>query len=93
MPNIKSAASGEEVPANNELHIVNPPNKYKMAYPLSTFSYVIVPKSTSKKTLLSKFISYALTRGQGSACRWTSRPCRRSSSGAGIATVRKFQAG
>ena len=28
----------KSVPANNELHIVNPPAKYKTAYPLSTFT-------------------------------------------------------
>jgi len=63
--NIRSAASQvRSVPANNELHIVNPSARYKVAYPLSTFSYAIVPKSTGKIALLSKFISYALTRGQ-----------------------------
>jgi phosphate transport system substrate-binding protein len=63
--NIKNAASQvKSVPANNELHIVNPPAKYKIAYPLSTFSYVIVPKSSPQHTNLYKFISYALTTGQ-----------------------------
>ncbi len=65
LANIKSAASQvKSVPANNELHIVNPPARYKDAYPLSTFSYVIVPRSSAQHTNLYKLISYALTTGQ-----------------------------
>jgi phosphate transport system substrate-binding protein len=86
--NIKSAASQvKTVPANNELHIVNPPAKYKVAYPLSTFSYVIVPKSTTKKTLLSKFISYALTRGQQFGLSLDFSPVPKVVERAGIATL------
>jgi phosphate transport system substrate-binding protein len=65
LANIKAAGSQvKSVPPNNELHIVNPPAKYKTAYPLSTFSYVIVPRSSPQHTNLFKFISYALTSGQ-----------------------------
>jgi phosphate transport system substrate-binding protein len=67
-PNLKNiaaaAAEVKRVPANNELHIVNPPKKYKLAYPLSTFSYAIVPVGAPQKSLLSKFIYYAVTTGQ-----------------------------
>jgi len=41
---INAAADAfKKVPSNNEMHIVNPPKKAKKAYPMSTFTYVIVP--------------------------------------------------
>lgn len=65
LKNIEEAASSvKKVPANNELHIVNPPKKYKRAYPISTFTYCIAPLGSPVKTLLSKFIYYAMTKGQ-----------------------------
>jgi phosphate transport system substrate-binding protein len=65
LKNIQNAArSVKSVPASNELHIVNPSKKYKVAYPLSTFTYVIVPHGSPKKDLLAGFISYVIGAGQ-----------------------------
>jgi phosphate transport system substrate-binding protein len=65
LSNIVAAAKVvKKVPANGELHIVNPPKSAKSAYPLSTFTYVIVPHGSAKKGLLAQFINYALTTGQ-----------------------------
>ena len=50
--------------ANNELHIVDPPKKAKIAYPISTFTYCIVPHGAPKKAELEQFIRYNLTTGQ-----------------------------
>jgi phosphate transport system substrate-binding protein len=64
---IKSAAALiTKVPANGELSIVNPPKaaKYKNAYPISTFSYVVLPTRTSSASDLRKFVFWALTSGQ-----------------------------
>jgi len=47
-----------------EMHIVNPPASAKSAYPISTYSYVIVPKNASKGAELRKMIFWALTSGQ-----------------------------
>jgi phosphate transport system substrate-binding protein len=67
-PNYKNIqAAGrtvKRVPANNEMHIVNPPRSAKDAYPLSTFTYAIVPTSSPKAALLKQFINYAMTSGQ-----------------------------
>jgi len=67
-PNIKNIANAAEmvkkVPASNELHIVDPPKKFKAAYPISTFTYCIAPHNAPQKGLLSEFIGYALTTGQ-----------------------------
>jgi phosphate transport system substrate-binding protein len=51
-------------PKTNELSIVNPPTKYNLAYPVSTYTYVIVPTSTPKAAALRKFLFWAVTRGQ-----------------------------
>jgi phosphate transport system substrate-binding protein len=67
-PNLKNIENAAEmvksVPAGNELHIVNPPKKFSDAYPISTFTYAIVPHSAPQKGLLSEFILYAITVGR-----------------------------
>ena len=67
-PGIKSitaaAASFKTVPANGEMHIVNPPKSEKAAYPISTYTYVIIPGSTGNAVPLRKFVFWALTKGQ-----------------------------
>lgn len=65
LANIEDAAKVvKHIPKNNEMHIVNPPKRAKIAYPLSTFTYVIVPKNAQKKSLIKQFIKYAMTTGQ-----------------------------
>jgi phosphate transport system substrate-binding protein len=68
LPNLSAIkAAGavvNKVPKNNILHIVAPKKKYKKAYPISTFTYVIVPKGSAKLATLKQFITYAITNGQ-----------------------------
>jgi phosphate transport system substrate-binding protein len=65
LKNIESAAQTvKHVPGNNELHIVNPPKSAKIAYPVSTFTYAIVPHGAQQAGLLKQFVKYALTSGQ-----------------------------
>src|SRR5215467_8833789 len=59
-----AAAAFPKVPANNEMHIVNPPKSDPLAYPISTYTYVIVPKQTAHAPELRKMIFWALTQGQ-----------------------------
>jgi len=61
-----AAGAFSKVPANNELHIVNPPKSAATAYPISTYTYVIVHKQSSHAAELRKLIFWALTQGQGS---------------------------
>ena len=64
---IQSAASlVKKVPANNEMHIVDPPatKKYANAYPICTFTWVIVQKSTDHASDIKAFIKWAVTKGQ-----------------------------
>ncbi|MDX6451843.1 MAG: phosphate transport system substrate-binding protein [Gaiellaceae bacterium] len=59
-----AAAAFPKVPANNELHIVNPPKSASLAYPISTYTYVIVPQQTSHSAEIRKLVFWALTQGQ-----------------------------
>ena len=60
-----AAAAFPKVPANNELHIVDPPKSASLAYPVSTYTYVIVHKTSPHAAELRKMIFWALTQGQG----------------------------
>jgi phosphate transport system substrate-binding protein len=69
VPGVKSiaaaAAALTSVPANNQVSIVNPPASAPDAYPISTFTYAIVPKSGAPKAAaLKAFLSWAITDGQ-----------------------------
>jgi phosphate transport system substrate-binding protein len=59
-----AAASVKRLPADNSVSIVNPSKKAKLAYPISTFTWVIVPLQTSKAAELRQFIGWAITKGQ-----------------------------
>ena len=59
-----AAAAFNRVGPNNEMHITNPPRVARIAYPICTYTYVIVPQVTPKAALLKRFIFYALTTGQ-----------------------------
>jgi phosphate transport system substrate-binding protein len=60
-----AAASIKRVaPRNSGISLVNPGKKYPKAYPIATFTYVIVPEKTDKAKELRQFIGWALTKGQ-----------------------------
>jgi phosphate transport system substrate-binding protein len=52
------------VPANNELNITNPGRGARSAYPISGYTYVMVPTNAAKGALLRQFINYCITGGQ-----------------------------
>jgi phosphate transport system substrate-binding protein len=60
-----AAATVKKVPASNEIHIVNPPKGDRLAYPISTFTYVILPMKSDKASDLRKFVFYAVNPTQG----------------------------
>lgn len=51
---------------DGSLSIVNPPKstKYRNAYPISTYTYVDVQKSSSNATNIKKLLTWAITKGQ-----------------------------
>jgi phosphate transport system substrate-binding protein len=66
LPSIRAAGATilRVAPNNSGISIVNPAKSKPLAYPICTFTYVIVPRQTSKASDLKKFIHWALTKGQ-----------------------------
>ena len=92
LKNIEAAAkSVKHVPANNEMHIVSPPKKYKLAYPLSTFTYAIVPTAAPQRGLLASWIYYAMTAGQKFGAALDFAPIPKVVLNAGVKTVKELQ--
>jgi phosphate transport system substrate-binding protein len=64
LANIENAAATvKHVPASNALSIVDPPKSAKIAYPISTFTYVIAPTTAPQGAVLKSFVQYALGAG------------------------------
>jgi phosphate transport system substrate-binding protein len=61
---IAAAAQTAHFGKDNSASIVDPPASAKTAYPISTFTYVIVPRSSSKLSTIKPFLDYAVTKGQ-----------------------------
>jgi phosphate transport system substrate-binding protein len=61
---LAAAQSDVKPDANNALSIVNPPTKFKLAYPIATYVYFIVPTSSQQAATLRKLIFWAVTNGQ-----------------------------
>jgi phosphate transport system substrate-binding protein len=53
-------------PNNGGISIVNPAKRQPLAYPICTFTYVILPTKTSKAGELKQFVRWAVTKGQAS---------------------------
>ena len=61
---IAAAAKSAVFTQQNTASIVDPPRAAKNAYPISTFTYAILPRTSSKLAALRKFLIYAVTSGQ-----------------------------
>jgi phosphate transport system substrate-binding protein len=66
LSSIEAAAQlvkGAKIPANNKISLTDPPKskKYANAWPIATFTYVLVPQSTPKAAQLKAFINFALS--------------------------------
>jgi phosphate transport system substrate-binding protein len=63
---IKAAGDNvKKVPASNEMHIINPPKGDPQAYPICTYTYVLLPLKTAKAAMLRRFVLYAINPTQG----------------------------
>ena len=61
---IAAAAHTARFKKDNSASIVDPPASAKTAYPISTFTYVILPRNTPKLSTIKPFLGYAVTAGQ-----------------------------
>ena len=65
LPGIAAAAEAMRKPApDNSIPIVDPPASAKSAYPISTFTYAIVPKGSEKADALKELLEFAIGPGQ-----------------------------
>ena len=59
-----AAAAVSKIGPNNAISLADLPASAKGAYPISTYTYVIVPLESDKADELKKFITYAIGPGQ-----------------------------
>jgi phosphate transport system substrate-binding protein len=59
-----AAAAVTKIPADNAISLTNPPASAPAAYPISTFTYALVPQHSSKAATLQDFLTYAIGPGQ-----------------------------
>jgi phosphate transport system substrate-binding protein len=59
-----AAKTLKSVPSDNEVSIVDPPASAPGAYPISTFTYALVPLKSPKAATLKAFLKWAITAGQ-----------------------------
>jgi phosphate transport system substrate-binding protein len=90
---IENAASVfHSVPANNQVTIVDPGRRAHSAYPISTYTYAIVPTTAPKGALLQQFIGFALSpAGQSFGPRLGFAPLPRAVLNAARATLGRVQ--
>jgi phosphate transport system substrate-binding protein len=62
-----AAAAVTSVPANNAISITNPPASATNAYPLASYTWALVPKTSDKAAALKSFLTYAIGPGQAFA--------------------------
>lgn len=60
----EAAKSVRNIPASNSISIVNPDKTYPKAYPMSTFTYALVPAKSPKADVIKPWLTYAITTGQ-----------------------------
>jgi phosphate transport system substrate-binding protein len=94
VPNLSAISAAAKVvhsvPANNEVTIVNPPASARSAYPISTFTYVILPTNPSQGSTLKSFVNYALTGGQQFGPRLDFAPLPSGVKSAALATLNRI---
>jgi phosphate transport system substrate-binding protein len=90
-------AAGQSInrvaPNNTGLSVVNPPKKFKLAYPICTFVYMIIPRQTGKAAELKKFARWTLTKGQADGPKLLFAPLPRVVKNASLKTVNLVTAG
>jgi phosphate transport system substrate-binding protein len=62
--NVAAAAASVASLSSNGGSIVDPPQSLETAYPISAFTYAVIPATVSDSGLLEKFLTYAVTSGR-----------------------------
>ena len=59
-----AAAAVTKIPPDNAISLTNPPASAPSAYPISTYTYALVPQDSGKASTLRDFLTYAIGPGQ-----------------------------
>ena len=89
---IKSASLADRrFSSTNALSIVNPPpgKKFRKAYPICTYTYVIVRTTSAQASVLKPFIAWALGAGQADGPPLIFQPVPKIVQAKGLATLKK----
>jgi phosphate transport system substrate-binding protein len=75
----------------NALSIVNPPpgKKFRKAYPICTYTYVILRLQSNQASLLKPFVTWALTSGQADGPRLKFQPIPKYVRTKGLAAIKR----
>jgi phosphate transport system substrate-binding protein len=79
------------VPSSNQLTIVDPPRYAKSAFPISTYTYAIVPRNAPQGGFIRSFVQYALTSGQAFGPRLDFAKIPSQVTAAGLRTLNSIQ--
>jgi phosphate transport system substrate-binding protein len=90
--NIENAAKSVKHAQPAGYHIVNPPKAEKIAYPISTFTYVIAPSANAPQAgLLKEWVNFVLNQGQAFGPRLDFAPMPKLVLNAAKAAVKQIQ--
>jgi phosphate transport system substrate-binding protein len=75
IPSISAAAQTlRSLPPGNTVSITDPPASAPGAYPISTFTYALVPEQSGKADALKPFLTYAIGEGRALGARYKFAP-------------------
>ena len=86
-----AAQAVTSIPPDNAISLTNPPASAAAAYPISTFTYALVPKDASKAKTLRDFLTYAIGPGQKLGAKLQFAPLPARVVEAGRATIANVQ--
>jgi phosphate transport system substrate-binding protein len=86
-----AAQAVTSIPPDNAISLTNPPASAAAAYPISTFTYALVPKDASKAKTLRDFLTYAIGPGQKFGAKLQFAPLPARVVEAGRATIANVQ--
>lgn len=94
-PNLSEIESAgrtvKSIPVSNALQIVDPPSSARTAYPIATYSYVIVAGNAAHKPDVEQWLSYVLGNGQTFGQQLDFAPLPATVLRASQATLRRFE--
>ena len=79
------------IPPDNAISLTNPPASAPDAYPISTFTYALVPQSSGNAKTLRDFLTYAIGDGQTFGAKLQFAPLPSKVVEAGKKTIAKIQ--